>query len=85
MAGITLFEYRKILELDKCEPCKSGGDCGCRDRESGVAWIEDSKTGKRRYFCNTACMILALPEETWKGVAESRFNVEGHYEQMARG
>jgi len=55
--------YKQNQKQWRCDPCKQGKKCHCN---KGPAFIENSKTKKRKYFCHTGCMLSHLPPKVFK-------------------
>lgn len=83
---------RKIENLMRswqCPSCRQGDYSKCVHTEKEmiarggpVIFIEDAETGKRKYFCQMACVLLQLKPSERKYVTESQFNSEGHYDRL---
>jgi hypothetical protein len=61
---------RKRLRQWQCENCRAGKPCKHTFSnikkflgKQSVSYIEDGKTGKRKYFCNFGCTLQSLSDD----------------------
>ncbi len=74
-----------MWKKEQCDSCRRGDRKKCGTVENAVCYRQEPN-GIRRYYCFVGCMMLDLiengTEEDVRGLVESQFNVEGHYEKM---